>query len=492
MDDGRFFKCCKKPLKSLVCVTCLNVFHPSCGERIRGFAEIRGHLIYCSDSCKNEKINDEQTMGSFRAKILDLELCLRQLEQTKDETIQQLESRLDKAVASSEEQKKYIKRQRRLTQEFTEDAELVEGRYLKQIDALETCNRELRRKIIQFEKLNAEKNIASVATQTNFLCQNQFCQTDDQEDPTSALVAAKDINRELQHKIYELEELRSRLLISVETLTVENEYFGKEVRSLQNEIQMILDRDSQKAGDSLQAELAQAYSKADTALVHGVGQKRHPRKLQRILVLGDESGKNITATLHRIVGDQFKVSGYLKPYASVSEVSRGIFGMTHDYSFSDFVIVFLHVNYNAVRRASALKQILALGKYTNLTVCYRYGHGMSRNLMYRGVNTVLSNFRIRNNISIRVIDNFEVGFGYRHNEQTLSQIIYNYITTPLPFYSLKSNLTYIPTQPEVTRLEKCGAFSEFIGGGANADAVGTIPSVNTHFLDPTAPILLSP
>ncbi|CAG9769895.1 unnamed protein product [Ceutorhynchus assimilis] len=376
MDDKRLFKCCKKPLNSLVCVSCLNVFHPSCGERIRGFSEFRGHQIFCSNKCKDTKNNEEQTTGSLRAKILDLEMCLNQLELDKDETIQQLESKLSKVFESSDEQKKYIKKQRRLTQEFTEEAQLVEERYLREIGELETCNRELRRKNIELEKSNAVKNIVSVTTQTHFLCLNRSCQTDDQEDSFSTLASAKDKNQELQHKIFELEELRSSLLISIETLTADNEYFKGELCLLQKEIQMLLDQMSQGAGESLQAELTQAHSgeidATDEALVQNPGQKSQANKPQRILVLGDESGTNITAKLRLLVGDHFRVSGYIEPFAPVSEVSRGIFGMTHDYTFSDFVVVLLHVNYNAVRHASALKQILAIGRYTNLIVCYRY------------------------------------------------------------------------------------------------------------------------
>lgn len=52
------FKCCQnKNFSNYCCVSCLNIFHPSCLERKTEWKIVDGYKIYCSEQCKTEKEN---------------------------------------------------------------------------------------------------------------------------------------------------------------------------------------------------------------------------------------------------------------------------------------------------------------------------------------------------------------------------------------------------------------------------------------------------
>ncbi|CAG9759627.1 unnamed protein product [Ceutorhynchus assimilis] len=250
---------------------------------------------------------------------------------------------------------------------------------------------------------------------------SQYAQSD--ED----VLGVAHLDLTLRDKIWNLEELRGELMTSIEVLTAENEFYAKRVVELEDELSRRL-KSSQIVVDH--ADNASVGRSAPEVKPVSPNKDFH----RKVLILGDESGKNCSTVLYnQLSGLTYEVSSLIKTNAPLKEIARDIFNLTRDYNHNDSVVVFLHINVNSIHNTSLLNQFFSIGRYTNLIMCFTYNDCVFNSPMYRRIYAHLGDFTTRNNVSIRVIDNFRIGRGYRHNGSTFGKLLVNYVTKSLHF-----------------------------------------------------------
>ena len=384
---------------------------------------------------------------------------LKNLEEAKNGAIEELEAEVKEALEGLEQQKQYIKKQRRLTQDFTEEAELAELKYAKDIKKLEELNAELRSKLYAIQKNSQDNTVkCTTSTQTCSVVKDKSIQTELDRQETSVQTESTKIssstnqqtqtrsdfinltetNRALEEKLTFLEDQRRGFLTTVDTLTAENECFFNEVSEMKKQIEDL----SKDGRGSRNADVATNKScQEKIATETGIGKTEfnqiedgHKRK---ILIVGDESGKNCSTMLYSFLdSSQYKVYGYIMPFASSYEIIDKLVSLTLGYGRADSVIVCLRIKIRTLN-PYITRKMFALGKMTNLIMCCKY----EENTMLERVYNYVEKYKHRqNNVSIRLIDNLKRYNGFVHNSYTLSKLLTLYIKNGGP----PSNNRYVP------------------------------------------------
>lgn len=133
------YGCCNnKEVKNLVCTQCHKLFHPGCLEKKSNYTALNGNHIWCSLKCAEAGNNEDEVINILRGEIIKLESELR-----------------DKNA--------FIKRLKRQSSSFVEEAEISEAQLLKEVESQKKIIRELSNKV---KNLPQGTCSASVASQT--------------------------------------------------------------------------------------------------------------------------------------------------------------------------------------------------------------------------------------------------------------------------------------------------------------------------------------
>lgn len=84
MEKG--FKCCgSKEFRNYCCVTCTNIFHPSCLERYSGWLVVGGFKIFCSHDCQKKHLDNEEDRSKMKLELdrLTTEIAQRDMSITR-------------------------------------------------------------------------------------------------------------------------------------------------------------------------------------------------------------------------------------------------------------------------------------------------------------------------------------------------------------------------------------------------------------------------
>lgn len=88
---------------------------------------------------------------------------------------------------------------------------------------------------------------------------------------------------------------------------------------------------------------------------------------KRVLIYADESGRQIRKTLQRLLGDNFKVTALLKPYATVEKILETCVNDCSDFTDNDFVIILISRS-NRASDLSTSTNFLEMLKTTNVLI----------------------------------------------------------------------------------------------------------------------------
>lgn len=148
------FKCCRnKSQNNFICCACYSLFHPSCLERLNGHRVVDRNIIMCSQACV-ESFTGEA--GSRTDELLSV--------------IQELRSEL-------QQKNEFIKRLKRSSTAFQEEASSAESELISEIDSLTELNGKLR---VERDKLLSQltnRICSDSSTQTTVSLRNTHCQT---------------------------------------------------------------------------------------------------------------------------------------------------------------------------------------------------------------------------------------------------------------------------------------------------------------------------
>lgn len=152
----------------------------------------------------------------------------------------------------------------------------------------------------------------------------------------------------------------------------------------------------------------------------------------KVLVYGDGSAKNYSLNLKSYLEDKvYMIEGIVKPGADMGEISNSIFNVTLGYSQNDYVIVFLDISYISSISYLALREILAIGKFTNLIFCFKSrGH-----TNFKKLDRYLQTFRRNKNLSIKIIKNVCVNHKFSYGYKSLSKLLASHVNN-----NLRSNI----------------------------------------------------
>ena len=158
----------------------------------------------------------------------------------------------------------------------------------------------------------------------------------------------KELVKTLEKKLSELNELKSKLMTTIETLEKENEMHFSDLKKaklecfkLQTRVNSSTRRDLRNIG--IQCGLGCATLSKNTATI---GRSIHRRASNlhqsRILMLSDEHGRNLSGTLDYNLAKQsgiYKTEHILKPGATFRSVVQNVEVLSRDMSQKDFIIV---------------------------------------------------------------------------------------------------------------------------------------------------------
>lgn len=340
---GSKFKCCLKPFNNLVCVRCLNVFHPSCLERKKGHILLLGYKVYCSSECEAEDSENEDKVTAYQ----------KQLERLKVDLIQK---------------DSYIRRQRKLSLDLESSACEIEGEYEKQKKAFHQNVSELKQKLAKMKDENMKLEEAL-----------ERCSRDLEE---------------ANNKFRGVDETKKCMLTTIQTLDAENKVLSSEVLDLKT-IYKDFHTLKQVSDGCTQTEVPECASEVpDCALVTNSGTATDGKSLienhqqlddacvrpklpnspgsgrisNNVLVLTDGYGKFLYDSLRREMIDSVSLRVVCWPGASFKQISRNSECYISDLSENDFVIVILNPDNLPV----SLHDVTYLANrcfYVNLILC---------------------------------------------------------------------------------------------------------------------------
>ncbi|KAG5892576.1 hypothetical protein JTB14_036785 [Gonioctena quinquepunctata] len=148
----RKFKCCKKDFGNLFCITCCDIFHPSCLDRKTKYKELGSFKIYCSQNCELKDAERKQDADKLVNDIKKLkndvsqrDETINKLEYEKDEKITELMKRIDELEKDTKEREAAYIRARKKTQDFEDEVYETEILYNTNQCLFLECNNILRR-----------------------------------------------------------------------------------------------------------------------------------------------------------------------------------------------------------------------------------------------------------------------------------------------------------------------------------------------------------
>lgn len=155
-------------------------------------------------------------------------------------------------------------------------------------------------------------------------------------------------------------------------------------------------------------------------------------KKKNVLIYGDEAASNCSNILETMLDKSYHTMGVIRSHAPLKEIAKNIFQWTREFSKTDTVVVCLCIDDNTIFIKKHLRQILALGKYTNLILCCRYKsiNRECENNLYFKINQFCNLYVKNNNVSVRIIENKRINYyKYRLSKYSLCQLLALYIGT---------------------------------------------------------------
>lgn len=279
------FKCCKKDVTNIICISCFNFFHPSCLERKTKAIRIGGPRILCSEECQR-KYNED----------------------TKDDCIKKLEEELDELANELKQKDSYINKLKRRTQDFEDEVTEAE---IMVTERMENQQRE----IMKLNKIIMEKE-------------------EDKQELVQILENQKHISSKFEDNIKHLEMLNNQLLTTIKVMEEENLVIKEEILHLKKELK----GNVEKPRVVLTGNIRSNSGTLENTKNSGTSRKIPLQRKKRILIVCDETGRGVDRELRKHLGD-FEILTISKPGADMNNLLVNIEQLIEDFTLDDHLII---------------------------------------------------------------------------------------------------------------------------------------------------------
>ena len=397
--------------KVILCRTCSGITT----TEAHAIALAQRSIIFFCANCKMDLSSLMQSEKSENDKVLKLQSELLDMNGKMEERQFKHQSekndlceQIEQLTRKGKDKNNYIQRLRKRTEVFEDDVFNVEKDFTDRVEKYKQIVNDLNKEIIAYRQ-----------------------QRDDmQEQQNNSTERIKIIENEVQ----ELLSINKSMRTSIETLSVDNECYITELKRLRLEIFRLNDLNTglrnacvPESGRTIISSKPKPKFEPIVSISKNVStEKAASSTRKKILAYGDGSARSIALTLHRFLDvSVFRVEGFVKTSAVLGSLSKDLFCATAHYSQNDHVVLFVDFNINSFFSNLDLKQMFAIGRYTNLIVCCKFNPGYFRHKqMLDKVKHVLLFYR---NASIRLLENVKVGHGYSHSTDTLGRLISGYV-----------------------------------------------------------------
>lgn len=313
MSDIYPFRCCKdKPGSLVCCVGCYSVFHHSCFKRRGNTRQIDPSKIVCSKECQKtieDAAQKDIEINRLNGLIRELETKIHITESREEEQRKDFEKKTEALEEEIREKNRHITRLKRNTQEFTDMVCEGEQSYIQQLNEQGE----------QMQKLN--KEIVDV------LKANESLQAE-----------AKSLNSDLERMLRDVEELnqiKQSMLVSIGTLTAENEALIIEMKATKLELFSLK---SSKAEPAPNIDAPEPEPQPESISHQEV--KLRTRKPQ-MLIIGDNNVRGCLWLSKSINGSLFDLNCQIRRGALFEGLVAEVAKFSHKLNEKDVVVLFM-------------------------------------------------------------------------------------------------------------------------------------------------------
>lgn len=463
------FKCCKNKVQpNWICLQCKNVFHKKCRERIKEpVIVVKDNLIWCSrQCCEMSTETDPGIIDSLKQTIDDLsselELKTRYIERLKGEMssfVEEASSSEEQLISENQDLKSTVAglegRLRehegarvQLEQENQDHLSVIESQWESEIKKQRACI------------LSHEKTVASLERGNLRL----------ESDLNDCRLKIRDLIAEVKN----LNDIGDGMLVTIETLTNENNWLSDELEGLKqqlstsSELQRAATSFNDIRNDTLLEELAPATDAGGSSMQpipHSLLEELaaaididessvhvNPLTLRRdnfshssrpgsppgccahgsrnrVVVCGDESARGISAGIRKYLDvSKTDILGYVKSGCSMERLSTEVFGYTKTLGHRDTAIICLRFNSLQSLDIRSVNKMCAVGKYCNLIFNISYSRSKYSNVLFDRLVTLVSEFLRNNSASVRIFSNDFEGHKFRLTRNALYRYLAHYIS----------------------------------------------------------------
>lgn len=344
-----YFKCCKsKEFVNLVCINCLNVFHPSCLER-KTYKPVQGYKVYCSAKCEGQyKSEDNERLGlqlETKEKLLKQKSEeLENLEIEKNSLIAELQDELSTLKKEIREKDEHYKRERRKTVDFEDEVYRNE----------ESLHSELKQKAKAISELNCQ--IVEIKSSYQTIIQTH----------------KEELNRmkSLESKLEDLKRENEQLSDSLLTLEEENARLNKKLE------RQLVDLKNLSAHNTIGSQ----NSVHGTPSHLGISNQQMPKHPQdrttnaiknKILIIGDDNIKGLNTILKTHTNYKFDINSRIIQSFSSEDIFKMCVPIAKKFGKNDYVFLFWSWKNSLCGKelnGGDLRKLLELFLDTNLTI----------------------------------------------------------------------------------------------------------------------------
>lgn len=430
MSIEKKFKCCRKDFNNFVCINCYGIFHTSCLHRTKKPTEVDGYKIYCSLKCEkvsNEKYLELQKLNDEVRKLKDI------ITENNDKSeiaeidynsnIETLGEEIVKLKKDIERREEHYNKERKIRRDLEDEALEMEQRFLKEI------------------KILTERN--NIVTESLQDLMNKM------EDMRSQLSTTSNELKRQQVDNLELLEINKQMVNSIRLLESENEYMNvklseknnvtstkeaPEIRILENLIVKSPDSRRRPNPTDLEKIDPSATPKNDDgeATVHidqtdTITEKNIEKPKNKLLIVGDETMKNLPGYLHNLVNNKYICEGLTMPNVELATLSKCVFNLSINYGKNDIIIFSFKTsnvsNFNSLY--NSLNNILPLSKFTNLIIISKKSSKNDAKIEREILSRIFSHNKGSRNIPVNYYSNIRNirGFTRRVLIPTLPKIL---------------------------------------------------------------------
>lgn len=321
-------RCCGKPQSNLVCMGCSRIFHPSCFERDwkRGIKIGRG-MIYCSEECQRQESDnlEKERLLNEEIRILKEELSekntyIRRLQRNS----QVLED--DLLAYDTEHSEELNKHRKKILEQNTEIIQLSE-----QNSGLRDDLQAVRASLKDLTEKRSESRIEEQQDLLSDL-DHQLSNLRKTKQELEGKIADFEANeKSMRNELSEFRKINQDMLDSIRVLEAQNDCYSQELSKLSGLKDGL-------ANDTMQS--AESAPLVSNRRNHSFkNQKTKILKIERLLILCDQQGRNFDKLLMRRLHSGVQIQTLIKPGASFLRVVEDIANLTKDMDFSDLVLV---------------------------------------------------------------------------------------------------------------------------------------------------------